>query len=62
MERPDWTSAALEQGSGSGFKAGDHRGDGGCRDVHGERPADPSLTCVRVSGSELGCPSLERLV
>lgn len=53
MGRPARTSAAFERGSGSGFKAGSHRGEGGCRDVHGERPAGPSLTCVGVSGNEL---------
>lgn len=59
---------AFEQGSGSGFEAGNHRDEGGSRAVHGESPEhcgsqpDVNRACVGVSGNELGCPSMERLV
>lgn len=62
------TLVAFERGSGSGFEAGNHRGKGRSRDVHGElhehcgSQPDVNRACVGVSGNELSCPSMERLV
>lgn len=66
--RRAWTSVAFEQASGSGFEAGNHRDEGGSRDVRGESPElcvfhpDMNRACVGVSGNELSRPAMERLV
>lgn len=55
--RLDWTSMAFEQGSGSGFKAGNLRDEGGIRDEHCGSYPDANRACAGVSGSELSGPS-----
>lgn len=66
--RRGWTSAAFNQASGSSFEAGNHRDEGGSRDVRGESPElcgshpDVNRARVGVSGNELSRPAMERLV